>query len=99
MSTKIRFSTHINSVPYFIHTASTCEKDADIKRFITSESYKLYVARNFLDRKKIEVTSIDVAEIENNKFHVVLNIEGREPITAVVEYFKFSTGNKGGMSK
>ena len=99
MSTKIRFATHINSVPYFIHTASNQENDVDIKRFITSETYKLYVAKNFLDRKKIEVTSIDVAETENNKFNVVLNIEGKEPITAVVEYFKFNTGNKGGMSK
>ena len=52
-----------------------------------------------MDRKKIKVTSIDVAEIENNKFSAKLVAEGDElnsnELEAIIEYFVFDTGNKG----
>ena len=92
MAVKIRFSTEIETVPYLIHTGiyNNTYSDEDIKKFIKGDLYKHYVTENFMDRKKIEVTSIDVAEIGENKFKAVLNITGREPLEAVIEYFKYN---------
>ena len=99
MTTKVRFTTHIKSVPYLIHTGVHLDEENDIKRFVMSDTYKRYVADSFMDRKKIKVTSIDVAEIENNKFSAKLTAEGDElnstELEAIIEYFVFETGNKG----
>ena len=90
MAVKIRFSTEIKTVPYFIHTSSTMNKDEDIVKFIKGDVYKRYVAENFMDRKKMEVMSTDITEIGNNKFKAVLTITGYEPLEAVIEYFKYN---------
>ena len=99
MVTKIRFTTHIKSVPYLIHTGVHLTGKKEISQFIMSETYKRYVTDSFMDRKKIKVTSIDVAEIENNKFSAKLVAEGGElnsnELEAIIEYFVFDTGNKG----
>ena len=100
MMTKIRFTTHIKSVPYLIHTGVHLTGKKEMSQFIMSETYKRYVTDSFMDRKKIKVTSIDVAEIENNKFSAKLVAEGggelnSTEIEAIIEYFVFDTGNKG----
>ena len=99
MGTKVRFTTHIKSVPYLIHTGVHLDEEKDIKQFIMSDTYKHYVTDSFMDRKKIKVTSIDVAEIENNKFSAKLVAEGCElnspELEAIIEYFVFDMGNKG----
>ena len=99
MVTKIRFTTYIRSVPYLIHTGVHLTGKKEMSQFIMSETYKRYVTDSFMDRKKIKVTSIDVAEIENNKFSAKLVAEGAElnsnELEAIIEYFVFDTGNKG----
>ena len=99
MATKVRFTTHIKSVPYLIHTGVHLDEEKDIKQFIMSDTYKRYVTDSFMDRKKIKVTSIDVAEIENNKFSAKLTAEGDElnstELEAIIECFVFETGKKG----
>lgn len=91
MDIKIRFSTEIKTVPYYIHTGISSSNVEDIKRFIKGEGYKRYVAESFMDRKKMEVTSTDITEISTNKFKAVLNINGIErPVEALIEYFIFN---------
>ena len=91
MATKIRFSTEIKTVPYYIHTGISSSNVEDIKRFIKGEGYKRYVTESFMDRKKMEVTSTDITEVSTNKFKAVLNINGIEhPVEALIEYFVFN---------
>ena len=96
MAVKIRFSTEIKTVPFFIHTGmySNTNTDEDIKKFIKGELYKHYVTDAFMDRKKMEVMSTDITEIGNNKFKAVLTITGCEPLEAVIEYFKYNDSNQ-----
>ena len=91
MATKIRFSTEIKTVPYYIHTGISSSSSEDIKRFIKGDEYKRYVTDSFMDRKKMEVTSTDITEVSTNKFKAVLNINGIEqPVEALIECFVFN---------
>lgn len=91
MATKIRFSTEIKTVPYYIHTGISTSNVEDIKRFIKGEGYKRCVAESFMDRKKMEVTSTDITEVSTNKFKAVLTINGIEkPVEALIECFVFN---------
>lgn len=96
MVTKIRFTTHIKSVPYLIHTGVHLTGKKEVSQFIMSETYKRYVADSFMDRKKMEVTSTDITEISTNKFKAVLNVVGyEEPLEAVIECFTYNNNERG----
>lgn len=95
MGAKVRFTTEVGGTPYFIHTGVMLNDENELKKFIMSNTYKDCVKNSFMDRKKIEVKTINFTEKENLVFDCVITTSQNVELHAVVECFIFETGKTG----